>query len=610
MKKILPFALGISSLISQAQYEKKWDHTYGDPANPSYPEQICTDPSGNLLSATSFYIIHDIDPDPNNTVIVNPVAPFTYSAYIKKVDNDGNYMDHLFIACNDDIVINDMESDSIGNIYVTGNFRGTATFDSNHPNGTASYSKQTVFVAKFSSSFSLDWINYYGGPSNNQGEHIEISNNNIYVAGRLRDEIDFDSSSSAGYHSTGSASFNSGFILSLDYSGNYQNSADYYRVSISDLEADQDGNFIFSGTGWDQVNLDYANSTVSYTPNNTNFGVICRYNFGFGYENHFILDGGISTQNYIIDTELFSDGSIIAVGNSDGSQNLENGNPNSSVSSNVRFMFKLDDQSTYDWSHDNYGNKLMVDDMNNIYSYGEVGGSFDFDPSPTSDSIVSAQLSDPYLVKLDANGNFEWVKTLVSDASYAYLFEACLSPENEVFASGATDGSTVSMQGGGSEYALELKLGPNCAGLDNTLSTSGITLTANQNNAIYQWIDCMDNSPITGETGQSFTASSNGDYAVIVMDGVCSDTSDCVNINTVGMEEFTLEFSVFPNPANNLINVETNDAIVAIKLFNSIGQMVYTGKDKNIDLSSFSNGIYTLVVQTEKQIGQKSIIKE
>ncbi len=55
--------------------------------------------------------------------------------------------------------------------------------------------------------------------------------------------------------------------------------------------------------------------------------------------------------------------------------------------------------------------------------------------------------------------------------------------------------------------------------IDNTVVVSGSTITSNAVNVTYQWIDCDNgNNHITGETGISYTATTNGNYAVIVTD--------------------------------------------------------------------------------------------
>jgi len=65
----------------------------------------------------------------------------------------------------------------------------------------------------------------------------------------------------------------------------------------------------------------------------------------------------------------------------------------------------------------------------------------------------------------------------------------------------------------------------------NTLVTqAGTTLTASAAGAAYLWLDCNGFVPISGQTSQSYTASSSGSFAVIVTQNGCSDTSYCYSI--------------------------------------------------------------------------------
>jgi hypothetical protein len=74
----------------------------------------------------------------------------------------------------------------------------------------------------------------------------------------------------------------------------------------------------------------------------------------------------------------------------------------------------------------------------------------------------------------------------------------------------------------------------------------------------YQWINCDNaNSPITGANSTSYTPSVNGNYAVIVSNGACSDTSDCVLVNNVGMREYSMfDISIFPNPSDDMFTID------------------------------------------------------
>ncbi len=611
MRKILPLVLGMSTIMANAQYDIKWNQTYGNPSEDEYGEQVTTDSSGNLYSSVSFYAAHDIDPNPGNTVNVNAAPAFTTHTYIKKMDSNGDYLDHVVLTSDSQVEIRDMETDASGNLYVTGSFRSDAVFDPVNPIGMLSaVGSNDIFVAKYDGNLDLDWIRHFGNANNDEGRQIELSNNTIYVGGRYTNEIDFDSSSSAGYHTTGSTSFNATFVVSLDYNGNFQNSMDFFRITLNDLESDTAGNFIFTGSGFATVDLDAGTGTVNYTPNNMSFGVICKYNFGFGYEDHFIFDGGLSTQNSMIDAALNENGEVYAVGSTDGSQNLDPGDPSSSVSSNAKFVFKLDNQMDYDWSIDNYGNPFVLDNQDNMYIYGSFGGNYDFDPSPTTDSTVNAVLFDGYLVKLNSVGTFEWVKTFASNSVFVEPGNAVITENNQVFMIGDTDGSVVGLQGGGgATQVVELLFGPACALNDGVLQ-NGIMLSADQSNVTYQWIDCNTNQPIPGETNQSFTPSTNGNYAVVLTDGTCSDTSVCVNVTTVSINEvFNFNATLYPNPATDVVRITSNELIETVRILDMNGRLVLSTHDSlEIPLHNISKGMYTVEIVSGNKLARTKLL--
>ena len=76
----------------------------------------------------------------------------------------------------------------------------------------------------------------------------------------------------------------------------------------------------------------------------------------------------------------------------------------------------------------------------------------------------------------------------------------------------------------------------------------------------YQWLNCATNfSPIVGATNQSFTAITNGNYAVQITQGSCTGISECTTISNVSLlEENEKEVMIFPNPSNDIITISTN----------------------------------------------------
>jgi hypothetical protein len=153
---------------------------------------------------------------------------------------------------------------------------------------------------------------------------------------------------------------------------------------------------------------------------------------------------------------------------------------------------------------------------------------------------------------------------------------------------------------------------------DITVVTVAETITANAI-ATYQWIDCNNNNAIiAGETGQSYTATANGDYAVIVTDGGCSDTSACINISTVGVKLNSIEntIAVYPNPASDKVNVvfDKLDPTTQLQLIDNLGKTIHQIKPINkfsiIDIQSLPKGIYTLIISTLEDTTTKKIIKQ
>ena len=154
---------------------------------------------------------------------------------------------------------------------------------------------------------------------------------------------------------------------------------------------------------------------------------------------------------------------------------------------------------------------------------------------------------------------------------------------------------------------------------DNTTSVSGVVITANNSNATYQWLDCDNgNVAISGETGQSFTATANGNYAVKLFENGCTDTSACVSITSVGIDEntFANNVSIYPNPTKGLFTVQLGDIKqqTTVIVYSIVGQkVVYKIPQTNIvtiDLSNHEDGIYFVKIQNGDIVIIKRVVKQ
>lgn len=153
------------------------------------------------------------------------------------------------------------------------------------------------------------------------------------------------------------------------------------------------------------------------------------------------------------------------------------------------------------------------------------------------------------------------------------------------------------------------------AAIDVSTSVNGTTIMATATGATYQWLDCNNgNAAISSATSQNFTPSANGNYAVEITVGSCSDTSTCVAINTVGIDENKNELiSIYPNPSRGQFTIELNEP-AQVEIIDAIGKIVFSQQVNSgkqlINLES-ENGIYFLkITSSEKQRTERIIINK
>lgn len=154
--------------------------------------------------------------------------------------------------------------------------------------------------------------------------------------------------------------------------------------------------------------------------------------------------------------------------------------------------------------------------------------------------------------------------------------------------------------------------------IDVTTTISNQTVTANESSAgvTYQWLDCNNNNtPLVGETSQSFTATTDGDYACEITFGCNLDVTACVSVIGVGLNEQKIQnsLSIYPNPASSLITIDNTElTIESISIIDVTGKTIKSIVPTNntFDVSNLVNGIYFLQVQTKEGLISKKFIKE
>lgn len=63
-----------------------------------------------------------------------------------------------------------------------------------------------------------------------------------------------------------------------------------------------------------------------------------------------------------------------------------------------------------------------------------------------------------------------------------------------------------------------------------------------------------------------------------------------------------VEYSVYPNPSNDFIHIETMDVVKKVSILNTIGQHLYEGNSKQVTISNLSKGMYLLQIEFENNM--------
>jgi hypothetical protein len=622
---LLHHAIFISKLDSNGNFV--WAKSMGNPTqipsgliNTGY--DITIGPNGNVYVTGSYSGVVDFDPGVGVYNLNVPANNYYQRNFILKLDANGNFIWAKDMGSTNSISYSfGIRIDDFGNVLTAGKFGDTVDFDP----GAGVYNLVSnggydVFISKLDSNGNFIWAKSIGGPGAEDLNGLDLdADNNILITGLFWGQCDFDPN--AGIENlTAQSTFNT-FILKLNSSGNFKwakRIGDSTTIRVKDIYCDLSNNVYttgyFEGThdfnpGIGTLNLTAIggrNTFISKIDSNGNFNWANQFSQSFNSSSAITGDalGNIFVTGFFRDSVDFDpnigQNVLMASGNFD------------------LFISKLNTNGNFIWAKQTLGGAVLgeditVDSGGYLYTTGFFTHSVDFDPSIAttilSNSIITNQAdATAFILKLKDCGN----------PTYSNLTQsACdsLIIGNQIFSStGLYNVVIANSMGCDSVITLNLTIDT----LDITISQNGTTLTANQSGAFYQWIKCENNTIIPGETNQNFTATSNGNYAVVVTKNSCSDTSTCTPIMNVSAKQLTdIPFiQIFPNPANAYFQIQTENILsnCNIKLTNVLGEVVYyqkglTFKEKQINITNVVPGLYILEIETSGDSYKTKIIR-
>lgn len=315
------------------------------------PQSITLDGLGNIYVMGLIDGLGDFDPGPSTYTLT---SAGNHDIFILKLDPSGNFIWAKNMGGIDDDRGNSIVVDSIGNVYTTGSFYGSAPADFDP--GPSTYTLAPAgntdgFISKLNPSGNFVWAKRFGAAFNDYGNSLALDNSgNLYLGGNFSAIVDFDPdvtintvASNGGYDA---------FVLKLDTAGHF--------IWIK----------TFGGTSTDNVlAIAYDKATdVLYMIGNLSG----------------IINVGSGTTTTPIDFYIFK---MNASGNLIWAKNL-NGTGND-----------------IPWS-------VCADRYSNVYVTGNYDATVDFDPGAGTQSLTSNGMTDIFILKLDSAGNYMWAKSM------------------------------------------------------------------------------------------------------------------------------------------------------------------------------------------------------
>jgi hypothetical protein len=195
--------------------------------------------------------------------------------------------------------------------------------------------------------------------------------------------------------------------------------------------------------------------------------------------------------------------------------------------------------------------------------------------------------------------------TICNGASYSFGVQT-------LSASGSYTDTLINSTGCDSVVTLLLYVRP---ALSVSIVQSGLDLTATAGFASYQWQ--LNANDISGANADLYSATANGDYTVVVTDAnSCSATSSAINVTGVGIKDINtanVSFSLYPNPANDVLNIRCDEKLVSAEISDILGKAVKTlsGDVRQMNIAEIASGVYTIKLKTnDGKIAVKKFTKQ
>ena len=299
----------------------------------------------------------------------------------------------------------DITADTNGNIYVTGNFKGSADF------GSVNMSAVTtdVYIVKYNAQGNMLWAVQGASTAFASGMGIALDDlGNVYITGSFHGVLNFSG------HVLTSSGCSDIFVLKLNSSGAFQ-----WLKQAGGADCDYGQSIAVSGasvyvTGSFKVSATFGGSDISSSGSNYFLTKLSTTDGSFQWVRQ--ANGASDGIGYSIAADI--SGNVYTTGNFKGNASFGPFSLSSIASTGELFFTKYDASGNVLWAEKGSstyaaGNSIVVDDQGNLYLAGVFRSSLNVKGQSLTSSPAGAD--NGFVLKIDNLGNVSWIKQISSD---------------------------------------------------------------------------------------------------------------------------------------------------------------------------------------------------
>lgn len=405
----------------------------GSIENPLYNVEsnaVIEDAASNIYVVGRFRETADFDMD---AAVFNLSSSSNYDGFVAKYDLNGGFIWAMNIGAtttgvSENTIAHDITIDANGDIIIVGEYRGAnVDFAPRGGNATLLTSDNSGsfidgFIAKYNSLGQCIWAMGMGSRSSSDellGVEVDAANN-IYVTGRLKDElgggININPLGTAHFLNTSSNSIDA-VLIKYDPNGIHQ-----WDLSIGETGIDYGydvhvvGNLVYLGGRFQGTNTDFnpLGTAISRTAVGSYDAFLAQYNTSNGFCNWVVSLGSTGSEEIQeIDTDAAGD--VYVIGAFQNSVDLDPSATTNTITSNGIndiFIAKYDASGAHVWGFGiggasiDYGYDISVDGTN-VYATGKFRQTADFDPSGNTVNLIAqggTTSDETFLAKYTTSG--------------------------------------------------------------------------------------------------------------------------------------------------------------------------------------------------------------